>query len=372
MAKSNKTTLIDSHLHMGSADGIDNILRVKKDCGLSAFAFMSLSQSSQERMAQNVAGLLLKALHPKEAFIFGGLHYHLPGRPFTDIDAAAQARRLVEIGCDGIKMLEGKPTVRKDLGIPLDAPLYDEYYGYLQDAQVPLLFHVADPETFWDPAACPAWAKKSGWFYDSTFPTKQQLYHETEGVLRKFPRLKVVFAHFFFLSADVGKAADFLERHPCANLDITPGSEMYFNFSQHSEAWHDFYTKYQDRIFFGTDNTDRESAPAPGDRSNAAARVGWMLQFLQTDGAFPAFGGEIHGIGLSKQAVAKICHGNFQRHVSRKPRPLNLGLAIEQTLWTIEQARASRLSGKLVPVLETCLGKLKLTSRECNLTSPER
>lgn len=354
-----KMTLIDTHLHMGSADGIDRIMKVRKDCGMKAVSFMSLSQSSENRMAQNVDGFLLKALHPREAYVFGGLHYHLPGRKYTDIDAAAQARRLIEIGCDGIKMLEGKPTVRKDLGIPLDAPLYDEYYAYLQENGVPVVFHVADPEEFWDPVACPEWAKKSGWFYDATYPAKQQLYDETEGVLRKFPRLSVIFAHFHFLSADPERAREFMERHPCANLDITPGSEMYFNFSKCPDVWHEFFTKYQDRIFFGTDNTDKESAAAPGDRSSAATRVNWMRTFLETTGPFQGFVWTLQGIGLDKAVLEKIYHGNFERVAGRKPRKLKLDLAIEQTLWTIDQARKSRLGDRLVPSLDGSLARLK-------------
>jgi hypothetical protein len=212
--------------------------------------------------------------------------------------------------------------VRKTLGRALNAPEYDGYYAYLQAESIPLVFHVGDPATFWDPVACPDWARSSGWFYDASFPTLSQLHEETEDVLSRFPRLKVVFAHFLFLSGDVAQADAFLKRHPCASLDITPGSEMYFDFARDPACWREFFTRHAARILFGTDNTDRQSAPAPGDRSNGAERVSWICRFLTTDSEFAAFGGRIRGLGLEPAVVAQICAGNFHRLAGQRPRPL--------------------------------------------------
>ncbi len=359
MTKLMKTTLIDSHLHMWSAAGIETILRIRDDCGLDAYAFMSLSQYGLPHMAQNVDGFLLKAMDPDRAFIFGGLHYDLPGVAPNEIDPAEQARRLIDIGCDGIKMLEGKPGDRKRLGIPLDAPMYDEYYAFLQAEKVPVVFHVADPEEFWDLDAMPAFAREHGWFYDETFPTKEQLYAETEGVLKKFPQLNVILAHFFFMSADAERAAAFLDRYPNANFDITPGSEMYFNFSKRPDVWRKLFTKYQDRILFGTDNTDEEAGPAPGDLSSPAGRVETMRRFLETGESFEGFDGKLRGIGLDASALEKLYYKNFQRLAGDKPRPLNFDLAIERCRWTIDQANRSSEKEKLLPALQNSLERLE-------------
>ena len=47
---------------------------------------------------------------------------------------------------DGMKMLEGKPAVRQKLGHRRDVSIYDAYYAYLEVEQIPLMFHVADPD----------------------------------------------------------------------------------------------------------------------------------------------------------------------------------------------------------------------------------
>ena len=315
--------LIDAHVHVLSAQGIDRILAMPGECGLEALALMSLAQHGPEDADQNEILLRIKRRAPDTVYIFGAIEYHRPGRTPQDVDPLADARRLRAAGFDGMKMLEGKPTVRRSLGLALNDPRYDAYYAYLQNEAIPLLSHVGDPETFWDPAACPDWARAHGWFYDASFPTLAQLYAETEDVLARFPRLRVIFAHFLFLSGDIGRADDFLRRHPCAHLDITPGSEMYFNFSRDVPAWQDFFTRHADRILFGTDNTDRGSDAAPGDVSRVSERVQWMCRFLTATGEFPAFGGRIRGLGLDPAVVARICAGNFRRLVGARPRPLH-------------------------------------------------
>ncbi len=62
---------------------------------------------------------------------------HCPAGDIGELDFAGQARRLREAGCDGMKMIEGKPTSRKQTGLPLDSLLYAEYYAYLGDRAVP-------------------------------------------------------------------------------------------------------------------------------------------------------------------------------------------------------------------------------------------
>ncbi|NIN10780.1 MAG: amidohydrolase family protein, partial [Gemmatimonadales bacterium] len=188
---------------------------------------------------QNPVALLVKALHPGRFYAFGGLHYKKVGGEHEDF--AEQARRLLQAGCDGMKMIEGKPTTRKALGHPLDDPMYDDYYAFMEQVGAPILFHVGDPRTFWDPELCPPMAKEHGWFYgDGSFPTLDQLYREQQSVLESFPDLRVIFAHFNFRSDDIAAARGLLDRRPQVSFDITPGGEMYVNFTEDPDLWRGF------------------------------------------------------------------------------------------------------------------------------------
>ena len=59
-------------------------------------------------------------------------------------------------------------------------------------------------------------------------------------MLDKFPKLKITFAHFFFLSDNPDEAVRIMEKYPNALFDLTPGGEMFVNFSKDPEYWHDF------------------------------------------------------------------------------------------------------------------------------------
>ena len=117
---------------------------------------------------------------------------------------ANQIAMLKEVGFDGLKMVEGTPRNRKWLQIPFDAPEYEGMWTALEELELPLLFHVADPEEFWDRTRLPKWAQTSGRDYeDPAYPLKEELYAEMDRVLERHPNLKLILAHFYFLSADL-------------------------------------------------------------------------------------------------------------------------------------------------------------------------
>ena len=110
-------------------------------------------------------------------------------------------------------MGEGKPTLRKAIGQPLDSPVYDAYYAFCEAQSFPILFHVGDPPDLWDSEKVPEWARRRGWFYgDGTYPALETLYGEVDGILDKFPTLHIILAHFYFGSYDIERAARFF-RH---------------------------------------------------------------------------------------------------------------------------------------------------------------
>ena len=82
--------------------------------------------------AQNALGIYLKLCAP-ENFAFGGLTYRY------DCDFAAELDALWDIGFDGMKMVEDKPTLRKQLGVPFNDRRYDGFYAKLEEKPIPIL-----------------------------------------------------------------------------------------------------------------------------------------------------------------------------------------------------------------------------------------
>ncbi len=317
--------LTDCHVHMrGDMVSVENLHGVMDACGYDAMALMCIALRDDRGLKTSLLGLLFKALYPGKVYAFGGLRHPESGDVPDARPYAEQARHLVEMGCDGIKLIEGKPTIRKMLGRPLDDPRYDDFYSYLEEESVPVLFHVADPESFWDPELAPPSAHERGWFYgDGTFTGKEELYAEVESVLAKHPNLRVVFAHFYFLSADLDRLERFLADHPNASIDITPGSEMYADFSAQVDRARDFFIDHADRILFGTDIMGGWS-PDPGLGQREKARVADMRRFLESDDEFGWWGHELHGIALPREDLAAIYAGNFRRWAGERPQPVHM------------------------------------------------
>jgi len=326
--------VIDAHTHIGSGlEGISTLSEIMNRCGYKYFTVLSVAGdgwSGVNNLAQNIGIMLFKAMYPDKVFGFGGLNHYYRDTPPEKLDFAAQAVRLINMGFDGMKMIEGKPGVRRELGMPLDSPAYDEYFAFMESKSLPILYHVADPEEFWDDKKIPDWARGAGWTYwQGGYPGNEDFYSEVEGFLKKFPRLNVIFAHFFFTSTNIEKAAEFLDKWPNIKYDITPGSEMYINFSKHPEKWHDFFTRYQDRILYGTDSVggwhDREDDIRHGTGLKETVR-----NFLEKDIEHTNWDAALRGIKLDRSVLEKIYHKNFERYVGTAPKKLDVKLALEE------------------------------------------
>jgi len=117
-------------------------------------------------------------------------------------------------------------------------------------------------------------------YFGDKYPHKEKFYHETEEILKRHPRLKIALCHMYFLSADIDKAANILDTYPNTNFDLAPGVEYLYNMSRNRDEWHDFFIKYQDRIFFGTDIMELYHVKA------SMNRVWLVRNFLESDEEF--------------------------------------------------------------------------------------
>jgi len=326
--------VVDSHVHFWDINSTENILNVVREARYYRVNVVSII--SGERVNFNPEALYLKAKHPSLFYAFGGLDYSavFMGSKQAEPSLPEQVDNLMEMGFDGIKMVEGKPTFRKMLQIPFDSGFYKEYFAYVESLGFPILFHVNDPEEFWDAEKAPRWAKERGWFYDNTYPKKEQLYAEVEKVLNRCPNLKVIFAHFYFLSADLERAAHLLDEYENVHLDLTPGIEMLYNFSAKLDAWRNFFLSYQDRLIYGTDISSGQTL------GQAVARAWLVRNFLETDEEFlvPPSADSLlgqpespfKGMKLPRGVLEKIYSQNFERIVGRKPKELNLEAAVTE------------------------------------------
>jgi hypothetical protein len=334
----------DCHIHYPHPSQMAGLMQICDSLKIQHLNIVCTPDRSRLSLVPDA--LHLKAHHPQRVTVFGGLdisaYFRAPeqvGTLFADsLDFLSAA------GCDGIKMIEGKPDMRKMLPIPpFDGKAFAPFWEKMARTQMPLLFHVNDPEEFWDATHIPDWARQRGWFYgDGSFVNNESQYSEIFNVLANNPSLKVIFAHFFFLSAQLPRLADLLDRYPNVHIDLTPGIEMYRNFSVNIEKTREFFVKYQERILFGTDIGARALLGNPQtdiQLDESQERVYLIRNFLENPGQFQLHPGSgflfgddemrLCGLGLPEAMLHKIYHQNFERIVAPTPRPIQPGVIIE-------------------------------------------
>ena len=110
---------------------------------------------------------------------------------------------------------------------------------------------------------------------------------------------------------------DFFAKYPNVNVDLTPGVEMYGSFGKDPAYFREFFTRYADRIEYGTDCSNHNTVE--GNLKTCDP----VYEFLTTDWNFNCWHYEFRGLNLDKPVQEKILAGNFLRRISEKPKPIN-------------------------------------------------
>jgi predicted TIM-barrel fold metal-dependent hydrolase len=346
----NDIPIIDCHVHAEKTKGISVLEGFWQRYRIDTMNILATCSYSEKRVANNAVCLLFKLRHPGKAFGFGSLFYPPSGTPTDEKELLEQAQWLMSLGFDGMKMLDGKPDNRKRIGIPLDSPVYDLYFNYLEDNKLPLLYHVNDPAIFWDKEKIPPRIIELGWAYlDDSFVSKDGIYHEIDGILLKHPGLQVIFAHFYFMDDEsIERASAILERYPNVSFDVTPGL-LFKSFALDLDGWRNFFIKYQDRILFGTDN----------DYGISKELIYAIRTVLETDNEIEFWNTELHGMKLERSVLEKIYGANFRRYAGASPRQVEAAQVIEECNRITRRAQISPLKDSLLQDVQDVMDVLK-------------
>lgn len=274
---------------------------------------------SSSFMPQSAPGNLslawAKLKHPDEVYGYATFHMRQEGTP-DGADLLKQAKQYHEIGFDGIKMLDGKPTVRK-VRAALDDACYDPLFSYLEENQIPVLYHSNDPIEFWDIQKIPEWAKDI-YYYDWKEPSKDQITKETVGILKKHPDLNLTVAHFFFLpnTDEYELACELMETYPNFFMDMTPGWEMFQDMHRREADWKGYIQKYSNRLVYGTDMSGV---------GNNKERLDPLRRVFETEDVFPLQDYTCYGLNLDDATLKNIYSETYRTRIQvNKPKEIDV------------------------------------------------
>lgn len=301
-----KNRLADTHVHLSSTDYSlqEKFFSTLHSLGVTDVTVNALTY---RYVIYNIMCLYWK--HKATGInvsVFGMPNFY--DKYYKDIPYEVQAKALMDMGCDGIKLMFAAST-RKEVGYGIDDKCLDKMFDYLEQNNIPITVHTPDPDGFWDLSKITPENVALGRVYDHTYPTKQQLYDEAFKRLDKNPNLSITFAHFFFTHYVYESAVEAMEKYPNIRFDLTPGSKMYLFFSERPELWHDFFEKYGDRILYGTDaGPQKRENPLLYEFVTTAITHDYSDVFIKSHG-----GHIIKGLNLSEETQRKIMFENYDR-----------------------------------------------------------
>ncbi|MEA2707821.1 MAG: hypothetical protein QOF78_422 [Phycisphaerales bacterium] len=313
--------ILDAHVHVYRAERWNDTLDALRHTGAQQFVLLDTGHDGHDphRQQLELALRIKRTMLAGSAYVFGGLDFRGMfdhGRAEPDVPFEHQLQHLIDIGCDGLKLLAGKPDRRKAIGAALDGDVFRPMLELAEQLGFPLLWHVGDPPEFWSERTAPRWARQRGWFYDHTHPPKSQLEAEIANVFRRHPRLRLILPHFFFLADRLDDAARLLEAYPNYMLDLAPGVEMFHHFTARRDDAREFFVRFADRIIFGSDI---------GLGCGWSRDRGMMIRrFLETGDAIevpddPAMTPDdrppLRGLSLPREVLRLIYAENFRRVV---------------------------------------------------------
>ena len=296
---------------------------------------------SKNRLTCVPDALMAKAKFPDRFYVFTSFDVSEYFRHGKEIGKylAKFVDNMRQCGCDGLKIIEGKPTMRKMMGaIPdFDQPCWEPLWDYLEKTQFPVLWHLNDPESCWGPEEdAPRHIRLGNELYDDSFVNNEEQYRQMESILKRHPKIKFVFAHLYFMSAQLPRLATILDTYSNVMVDVTPGLEIYVNLSKNTEEASAFFEKYQDRIMYGTDIGARcvlaDNAEALNeDECNARMDlIDGLFQpetnrVMKEDGRYLINTDDFlqKGLSISDEAVNKIYWKNFEKYVGEVPAKVN-------------------------------------------------
>ncbi|MGH7144462.1 MAG: amidohydrolase family protein [Planctomycetota bacterium] len=274
-------------------------------------------------------GLDRKRDEPASCFIF-----RMPVQPPEKIAAHDGSELVKEIeraladGCDGIKMMDGKPAYRRGWQpLRVDDRYFAAYWERCAAVQIPITIHVADPVDFWDPQMKESYAG---------LEPQEEFFRQMINVLERNPTLRVNLAHFFFMGPQLDRLGDLFAQFANLHVDLALGPEFLFYCSADPVKAREFFIRWSERILYGTDLNDANS------HKLARAKAATLQKFLETDETFhlltlevpgqpPPMGSngvtDLKGIALPPEALDNILWRNFEKFAGAKPHPAALQVA---------------------------------------------
>jgi len=322
--------VINVHRHCDavSADAIKAELEVCDRVGVSAVVILDGGDID----GKVPAWMELKKRYPDRLIVFSNVPWGRIKRDSFFDDIVRELPAQQRAGIQGVKIF-------KQLGMSIkgpdgkllrgDDPRLDPFWAKCGELGLPVLIHMADPKEYWYPLTYNSFhygmkAEESQFYDRAKMPSWEDLIEQRNNILKKHPKTKFIGAHMGSLTFDLKQLGETFDKYPNFYVDCSARTRILGRLNP--MAVRDFFTKYQDRILFGTDSTalhnvDPKDEKAVGAWKDRASRFySRHLEFFETnhlDIVEPYGWGKewlrIPGVKLPPEVLEKFYHANAEK-----------------------------------------------------------
>jgi predicted TIM-barrel fold metal-dependent hydrolase len=300
-----KGPIFDAHTHIGELDTLEQMLKIEEEFGIAAqIAIVHVKETflaAREKYPERL-------VFAKYLSLSDIAHYNV--EPIID-----DINRTKDEGYGLAKTWFGPRWKDYIEDVPnsfqIDSPKLEPIFEALEENDLPLIIHVADPDTYFE------------LHYQDTskYGSKDDNLIQLENVMERHPKIRFQIPHFGAQPEihRLSNLASWLDRFPNIVLDTASSRWMARELSKDPEKAREFVIKYAERILFGTDlSTNRGGHEYFGGRYDAQ-RILWEtssqdvpLPFEDAD-TKETGGTFINGLDLPMKVLRKIYWENAIR-----------------------------------------------------------
>jgi predicted TIM-barrel fold metal-dependent hydrolase len=258
--------------------------------------------------------------YPDRFELFCGFDYTGYGTPGWQKHAVEElercykkgARGVGELGDKGEGELYSKPTPGK--GLHIDDPQLKPLLEKCAELHIPISIHVAEDEWMYETpdSTNDGLMNAATWHVDMNKPNKlghDELQKSLENAVRENPKTIFIACHLLNACSNLQVLGDMLDKYPNLYADIAARFGEFAPVPRYAAA---FFTKYQDRLVYGTDNGPDEHMYLTTFRILETADE----HFYEQD-TFN-YHWALYGLNLPKEVLEKLYYKNAEKILNLK------------------------------------------------------
>ncbi len=296
--------IFDSHTHIGTINEISRMVAIEDDFGIS----------TQIGIVHNEEGFKAAKEKYPGRFIFAK---YLSLKDIAKYKVEPVLDEISKIRDQGYSLAKSwfGPRWRDWVDVPKDFrinhPKLDPIFQALEDGGIPLIIHMADPDTYY-----------ASQYKDSEkYGTKDKHLAELEDVMTMHPKLRLQIPHFG-AQPEIHRLPDltrWMDEFPKVVVDTASSRWMARELSKDVKKAREFMLRYSDRVLFGTDISSNENDRDYFSGRYVAQRILWETKERDTPLPFPdadtkdTGGTVINGLDLPLSVLEKLYLKNAKR-----------------------------------------------------------